>query len=98
MSGAMRLARETLSDAGAMVADIKRFSNKQIVFQINVRIGEWERFSHALLASELNLDAPEIRADLAAWADADGDLFGTVSVLVTGDDHERADLIPDVPG
>ncbi len=63
-----------------------------------MRIGEWEQFLRVLLTSELNVEQPAIRAGLAAWADADGDLFGTVTVVVSGDDHERADVIPDVPG
>lgn len=98
MAASMELGRRTLDDAGAMVTDIQRFSNKQIVFQINVRIGEWAHFLHAVLASELNLDSPELRADLTPWADADGDLMGTVTLVISGDGHERRDQIPHVPG
>ena len=99
MADAMQLARGILSDAGAMITDIKRFSNKQIVFQVNVRFGDWEPFVHALLTSrELTVDIPEIRPDLAAWADSDGDVFGTVAVAVSGDDDERVDQIPEIPG
>ena len=98
MADAMQLARAVLDRAGAMVADIQRFSNKQIVFQINVRIGDWSAFLDTMLASELRLDTPQIRGDLAAWADADGDLFGTVSVLAAGGEPERMDVIAQVPG
>ena len=98
MADAMQLARGRLSDAGAMITDIKRYSNKQIVFQVNVRLGDWEPFLHSLLTSELTVDKPEIRPDLAAWADSDGDVFGTFTVAVSGDEYERADQIPDIPG
>ncbi len=98
MADAMQLARERLSDAGAMITDIKRFSNKQIVFQVNVRLEDWEPFLHSLLTSELEVDKPEIRPDLGELADSDGDVFGTLAVVVSGDEYERADHIPDVPG
>ncbi|QYF92826.1 hypothetical protein KY495_19220 [Massilia sp. PAMC28688] len=98
MADTMQLARLRLGDAGAMVADIQRFSNKLIVFQLNVRLADWAPFLQTLLTSELNIDEPEIRTDLAAWADGDGDVFGTLAVVVSGDEHERKDQIPAVPG
>lgn len=98
MPVSMELARAMLDEAGAMLTDIKRFSNKQIVFQLNVRLDDWEAFRSTLARSELNVETAPERPNLNSLADEDGDLFGTFTVVMTGDEHERADIIPSVPG
>ena len=98
MQASMALARKVLDELGAMVIDIKCFSSKQIVFQVNVRLTDWDAFRSGMANSELNVDALGERDDWEKLADEDGDLFGTMLVVIAAGADDRKDLIPSVPG
>ena len=95
---AMQTARELLDACGAMVTDIKPYSNKLIVFQVNVRSGDWDTFCAGLRESDMDFELPAGHGEARPLGDADGDIFGTISIVASGDDSETANVIPAVPG
>ncbi|PWF42259.1 hypothetical protein C7C56_023025 [Massilia glaciei] len=94
----MQVARKLLDDCGAMVTDIKPYSNKLIVFQVNVRLGDWDGFVAGLRRSDMNFDLPAGPMEPRPLGDADGDVFGTISIVASGADSETSNVIPSVPG
>jgi hypothetical protein len=95
---AMHGARVLLDACGAMVTDITPYSNKLIVFQVSVRLSDWDTFIKGLFGSDWNFDAPADLWKMRPDADGDGDVFGTVSIIVSGQDEETGNVIPAVPG
>lgn len=94
---AMQAARDLLEASPAMITDIKRYSNKLVVFQLNVRPADWPEFLSAVTSSPLGVERPA-GAPAPEQADQDGDVFGTFSVALRGDGDDTRDLIPAVPG
>lgn len=93
---AVQAARSLIEASAAAVTDIRVYSNNLAVFQLSLRLGDWTAFIDGLLDSPIGLEAPA-SCPAPGQADQDGDVMGTLSVVMRGGAETR-NLIPDVPG
>ena len=90
-------ARAKLESSAAAIVDIRKYSDKLVVFQLNLRLADWPTFVEYLLRSGLGVEAPNL-GPTPQHANQDGDVFGTLSVSLRSAREEIRDIVPAVPG